>query len=98
MRRLPQHVRVVPNSEVTASFNYFVGAEQKACRHLNAKRLGGSDVHNCLDLGYLFDRDVAGLCTLKNLVHENRSTAKHFGKIHAIGHESAAYSQFQRSN
>ena len=49
-----------PIADIDRLFDHLVGAEQKACRHLNAKRLGGSDVHNCLDLGYLFDRGCRG--------------------------------------
>jgi hypothetical protein len=54
-------------------------------RHLNAKRLGGPAVHDRLDFGCLFDWDVAGYCTLKDLIHENRSAAKHVGKAESAG-------------
>ena len=51
------------------SLNHLVGAHQHALRDGDTKGLGGFHVDRQFVLGRLFDRQIAGLCTLEDSVH-----------------------------
>ena len=44
-------------------------------RHIEAERLGGLEIDDQLDFRGLLDREVAGLCSLENLVDVGRCPA-----------------------
>jgi hypothetical protein len=43
-------------------FDQLVGAREQRRRHFDAERLGGRQIDNEIELGWLLDREVARLC------------------------------------
>jgi hypothetical protein len=66
MRRLHRHVRLVPISEVAASFDYLVSSAEQRDRHSDAERFGRLEVNDQLDLGELLDWQIGRLLALEN--------------------------------
>src|SRR5947209_1576274 len=53
-----------------------------------AEGLRGLQVHDQLELGGLLDGQVAGLCTLEDLIHVGSGTPIQIGKVRSIGHKA----------
>src|SRR5262245_42062395 len=49
-------------------FDHLVGAGEQHRRHLNAERLGGRQIDDEIEFGWLLDRDISGLRSAQNLV------------------------------
>jgi hypothetical protein len=61
MIRLRQHVRLVPNPDIAASFDHVVGDCEHFIWNDKAKRPGGLAVDDEIKFGWLLDRQIAGL-------------------------------------
>jgi hypothetical protein len=47
-----------------ASLDHLVGAGEKWVRHVEAQRFRGREIDDEFELGWLLDREIAGLCTM----------------------------------
>jgi hypothetical protein len=56
------------DSSARASLDHLVGTSEEGRRHFQAKRLGGLQIDDEIELGRLLDREVSGLCSAHNLV------------------------------
>src|SRR6266542_3143040 len=59
--------RLVPSTQVAASLDHFVRAQQQRLRDRNTKRFRGFHVDHQLELGWLLDREISGLGALQYL-------------------------------
>jgi hypothetical protein len=59
-------------------FNHLVGARQEGRRHGEAERLGGAQVDDEFELGWLLDRQVGGARTLDDPVDQRRRAPEVF--------------------
>ena len=50
------------------SFDHLVGPQQERFRDCETKRLGGRQIDDQIEFGWLFDRNVGRLCTTQNFV------------------------------
>jgi hypothetical protein len=57
------------------SVDHFVGALLEKQRHLKTNRLCGLEVYHHLELDWLLDRQIGGLCPFKDLVNVGRCPA-----------------------
>jgi hypothetical protein len=48
-------------------FDHFVGTREKRLRYSQAKRRGGSEIDDQLEVGRLLNGDVCGLCSAQQL-------------------------------
>ena len=72
-------------------FNQLVGAGEKRVRHLEAQRFGGREIDDELELGWLLDREIAGLRTTQNLVDVVCRAPEPFRVAWSVGHERAGF-------
>ncbi len=65
--------RLILSTQVAASLDHFVCAQQQRLRDRNTKRFRGFHVDHQLELGWLLDREISGLGALQYLVDLVRS-------------------------
>src|SRR5215471_2294234 len=63
--------------------NNLIGPQQQRLRDGEAKRLGGLEIDNQLELGGLLDGEIGRLRAFQNLVHVDRRATKHVAEIGA---------------
>src|SRR5262244_685957 len=71
------------------SLDHLVGAGDDRRRHVDAERLRGLEIDDHLDLGRKFDRQIAGLRALQNLIDKRRGTARSLALVDAGLHRRA---------
>ena len=69
MHRSKQHPHSMTLSarSTAVSLDHLVGAAEQRRRHFEAKRFRSLEIDNQLELGWLFDRQIAGLAPFKIL-------------------------------
>jgi hypothetical protein len=75
-----------PNIQVL--FDYLVGERQNFIWNDEAERLGGLQVNNEVEFGWLLDWDITWFCPAKYLVNNLGRPAEQSRKVRSIGHES----------
>jgi hypothetical protein len=88
------HVRKVPETEVAASFNHFVGAGEQRGRDGEAEHLRGPKINNQLQLGRKLHGQIAGRCSGQDFLHVNCRTAKTLPQIDSIADQPAVHDMF----
>jgi hypothetical protein len=73
--------REVPESDIDALFDHFVGAQQKRFRQLEAERLGGLLIDDEFEPGWQLDRQVSGFRALENEIDVCRGAPKQRGCV-----------------
>ena len=63
--------------------NHLVSTREQHRRHSQADCLGGLEIHDQFEFGWLLDGQVAGLGALENFVDENRCAAIEVGIVYA---------------
>src|ERR1700730_1328857 len=91
MRRVRQHVRSVPNSEVAASFNHLVGSGEQCRRHGEAKCLRGLEIDDQFEFRRLLDRQLGWLCSFQDLVGVDRGSTIQVEYIRPVGNEATEF-------
>ena len=62
-----------------ALFDHLVGAGTHRWRHGEAKLFSGLEIDDEFELGRFFDRDIAGLGPMQNLVSSGSSVSRYLG-------------------
>src|ERR1700720_413153 len=70
------------------SLDDLVGPLQERRRDRQAEGLGGLQVEGEFELRRLLDGKISRLGASQNLVYIDRTTSRHLGDIHSIGHEA----------
>src|SRR5215475_14834655 len=76
------------------SFDYFVGACCQAWRHVEAKRFRCLEADHELELGRLYDRQIAGLLTSEQPAGVDPSLTIGIGKVRAVARQAASHDKF----
>jgi len=81
-KRLLQHN--LPESDVSSCsknplFDHLVCQHEEIVRHFNPERFGGLEIDDEFELGRFFDRDIAGLGPMQNLVSSGSSVSRYLG-------------------
>ena len=63
-----RHFGAVNYRTAKGSLDHLVGAREERSRHIDAERLGGDQVHDETELGWLLDRNVGRFLAAKNLI------------------------------
>src|SRR6185295_19374076 len=93
-RNLARIGGVMPNGSSTPirlaapSFNDLIRSLQERRWDREAEGLGGLEVDGELEFRRLLDRKISRLGASQNLVYIDRTTSRHLGDIHSIGHEA----------
>jgi hypothetical protein len=74
-------------SSATSLLNHLVSTQQQPLRDGDAERLRGLEVDDQLELGRLFNRQIAGLRAFEDLVHIGSGTPEQVGDARPIGAE-----------
>src|SRR5690349_6585942 len=90
-------VSKVPQGDIASLFNQLVRAGKDARRQLKAERLGGLEVDDHLELGWLLNWKIGRLRTPQNLVNVISGAPKQVSNIWPIGDEPAGYHKFPDS-
>src|SRR6516162_10934973 len=73
----------------SCSFDHLVGAQQERLRNGQAECLGGREIDDKLESGWLLDRNITGLCATQNLVDQLGRAPELIRVVWAVGHETA---------
>src|SRR5258708_39208907 len=68
-------------------FDHLVGEDVELRRDRYPESIGGLTIYHQVEFGRLLDRQVAGLCTLENLVDEGRGATEEIEEILAVAHQ-----------
>src|ERR1700730_13201467 len=68
-------------------FDHLVGEDVELRRDHYPESVGGLTIDHQVEFGRLLDRQVAGLCTLENLVDERRGATEKIEEVLAIAHQ-----------
>src|SRR5262245_5877565 len=82
-----------PPSRVT-SLDHLVRASEQRRRHIEAERLGGGQIDDEVELGWLLDRNVGRLRAAQNLVNEVAGTTEQVWYVCSIGHQTSRFDPF----
>ena len=80
-----------PKPEVAVLFDHLVGDRKYTRRNSQGERLGGLEIDDQLELGWLLDREIAGLRTTQNLVDVVCRAPEPFRGAWSVGHERAGF-------
>ena len=74
----------MPESDVSSCsknplFDHLVCQHEEIVRHFNPERFGGLEIDDEFELGRFFDRDIAGLGPMQNLVSSGSSVSRYLG-------------------
>src|SRR5262249_4478143 len=69
------------------SLDYFVGPHQERLRNRQAQRLGGLEVDDELEHGWLLDRQITWSGALEDLIHVDHGLSDLIVRVHRIGRE-----------
>lgn len=70
------------------SFDNIIGAREQCRRQFETERLGGLEIDEQLERGWLFNRQVGGFRAPKNPIHVIRAAPSQVGKISSITDEA----------
>src|SRR5262249_9745545 len=76
------------------SFDHLVGAGEQRRRHLEAERLGGRQIDNEIEFGWLLDWDIGCLRSAKNLIDKVGGAPEQIGEVWSIGHQTPHFDVF----
>ena len=79
------------NRHYSKSLDHFVGALLEQQRHLKPNRLCGLEVYHHLELGWLLDRQIGGLCPFKYPVNVARCPAIDVREARPVEDQSARF-------
>src|SRR4051794_35984193 len=72
---------------MSCSLDDLVGSGEQQRRNGDAERFCRKQINNEIELGGLFDRDIAGLGPAQNLVDQLRGAPKQVKEVRSVGHE-----------
>src|SRR5262249_23563614 len=75
------------------SFNHLVGAQQERLWNREAKRFGGREIDDEIELGRLLHRQVARLGPAQNLVDIVAGAAKQVGNVWSVGNQTTRFDE-----
>src|SRR5262249_26794012 len=84
-----RHVRFVPIADITASLDHLVGAGKERRRHIEAERLGGSQVNEKLILGRLLNRKFSRISPPQDAIDIDRRAPPEIDRIRTVGYQAA---------
>jgi hypothetical protein len=76
------------------SFDDAVGASLHRRWNRHAERLGGLEIDDELERGWLLDREIGRTRALQDLCYVGRRTPEHVSQVGSIGHQSARVDVF----
>src|SRR5262249_118521 len=68
-------------------FDHLIGEDVELRRDRYPESVGGLTIDHQVEFGRLLDRQVAGLCTLENLVDKRRGATEEIEEVLAIAHQ-----------
>jgi hypothetical protein len=71
-------------------FNYLIGTHQERLGNLQADRLGGLEIDDQIEFGWLQYRQVGGLLALEDAANINAGLTVAIGKQSPVAHQHAA--------
>src|SRR5262245_17466243 len=71
----------------TPSLDHLIGAGEQRRRHLEAERLGGRQIDNEIEFGWLLDWDIGCLRPAQNLIDKVGGAAKQAREVWSIRHQ-----------
>src|ERR1700737_4463682 len=75
---------LIHRSKITSLFDNLVGAGEQLRRHVDAERLGSSEIDDEIEFGWLLDRNVTGLRPAQNLIDVVSSASKQVRDVRSV--------------
>src|SRR5215475_4426625 len=85
---LASHHSITSSARAPASFDQLVGAQEERFGDREAEYFGSRQVDDEIELGRLFDGDVARLRPTQNLVDIVGGAPEQVGEVWSIGHQT----------